>query len=201
MGQEQSLNTINRGSNYTLCDAACEREKKIEQLKNTYDRAIRDDMKDSEEVRQARKQYFTFKYGPGGYNVRERETLENVANKNAEKLKMKHDDLVHEINEQQAIKNDNTIALKNMRELLDKIRASNNKLESELDERVSTLETSQRRIWYTNKKEDKYAWFSNILTIILRVVLFFSIIYLLYQKKYISLVIILILYLLIMHFL
>jgi Zn-dependent M32 family carboxypeptidase len=132
---------------------------------------------------------------------RKRKTLEAIASENASKLKSKHDDLVKEIKEQQSIKKNNNIALKNMRELLDNLRASNNKLESELDQRVSTLETSQRRIWYTNKKEEKYAWFSNILTILLRFVLFCSIIYLLYEKKYISLVIILFIYLLIMHFL
>lgn len=132
---------------------------------------------------------------------RKRKTLEAIAYENAAKLKSKHDDLVKEIKEQQSIKKNNNIALKNMRELLDNLRASNNKLESELDQRVSTLETSQRRIWYTNKKEEKYAWFSNILTILLRFLLFCSTIYLLYEKKYISLVIILFIYLLIMHFL
>lgn len=133
--------------------------------------------------------------------LQERRTMEKVAAENAAKLKTKHNALVKEIKEQQLIKQDNEIALKNMRELLDKLRVSNNKLESELDQHVKSLETSQRKIWYTNKREEKYAWFSNLLTIIVRIVLFFSIIYLLYQKKYISLVVILVIYLLIMHFL
>ena len=55
MGQTPSQPTIQQ------CDAECQRQKKLTNLKDAYDNATNDETKDSAEVRQARKHYFTFK--------------------------------------------------------------------------------------------------------------------------------------------
>ena len=183
------------------CDAECQRQRKLDQLKDTYDTAMSDETKDSAEVRQARKQYFTFKLGDAGYMNKEKDTLEKIADKHTAKLANTHDNIIHQLKEQKQIEHDNKIAIKNMHELLDKFKASNNKLENGLDKQESTLETSRRMVWYTNQKVDKYRWYDNLLTTILRIMLAVAIIFFLYDKKYYSLAIVLISYLLIMHFL
>lgn len=195
MGQTPSQPTIQQ------CDAECQRQKKLTNLKDAYDNATNDETKDSAEVRQARKHYFTFKLGDAGYMNKEKETLIKIADKHTAKLANTHDNIIHQLKEQKQIKHDNNIAIKNMHELLDKFKTSNNKIENGLDKQESTLETSRRMVWYTNQKVDRYRSYDNLLTLLLRIMLAVAIIFFLYDTKYISLAIVLITYLLIMHFL
>lgn len=127
--------------------------------------------------------------------------LEESADKHIQNLRSVHDNLINDITEQKHIQHDNEIALKNMRKLLDKLYTSNQKMISNLDRQESTLETSRRKVWYTNQSLDKYRYYSNIITTILRIMLCMAIIFFLYDRKYGSLTIVIITYLLIMHFL
>jgi chromosome segregation ATPase len=194
MGQQPSQPIIQ-------CDAECERQKRINQLKSTYTTSVKDETKDSAEVRQARKQYYTYAFGEGKYDALESEALAKVADANIKNLKQKHDELIDEIDEEKANLRSNKIALKNMQELLDKYRASNNKIVSSLDKQEATLETARRDVWYTNQRMDRLNSYGNIINIILRVMLIIAIIFFIYDKKFTSLGIVILVYLLIMHFL
>ena len=55
MGNQSSLL-----SQPVQCDAACERDKRIIELKAAYQSATKDETKDTDEVRLARKQYYTY---------------------------------------------------------------------------------------------------------------------------------------------
>ena len=183
------------------CDAECQRQKRLTQLKETYNSSVQDETQDSAEVRQARKQYFTFKLGDAGYMNKERETLEKIADKHTGKLQNIHDRFIHDIKEQKEIENDNKISIKNMRELLDKFQSSNKKIMNGLDDQETVLETSRRMVWYTNQKVGRYRSFDSLIATILKLMLLIAITFFLYDQKYISLALVIIFYLLIMHFL
>lgn len=183
------------------CDAECQRQKRLAQLKDTYDDAVRDETRDSEEVRQARKQYYKYDLGDQGYYDMESKTLANIADKHNDKLANKHASLMKEIKEQKQIMKDNRIAIKNMDELLGKYRRSNLKIEDELDKQEDILETSRRMVWYTNQRMDKVEYYEHYINLVVRFLLLVAIVFFIYDKKYSSLGIIIILYLLIMHFL
>ena len=183
------------------CDAECQREKRLAQLKDTYDDAVRDETRDSAEVRQARKQYYKYDLGDQGYYDMESKTLAKIADKHNSKLADKHATLLKEIKEQKQIQKDNNIALKNMDELLRKFKVSNLKIEDELGKQENTLETARRMVWYTNQRMDKVDFYEHYISIVVKVLLFIAIIFFLYDKKYGSLAVVIIFYLLIMHFL
>lgn len=183
------------------CDAECQRQKRLAQLKDTYNTAVQDETHDTAEVRQARKQYFTFKLGDAGYMKKERDTLEKIADKHTSKLQNVHNRFVDDIREEKQIEKDNKIAVKNIRELLDNLRSSNKKFMDGMDHQESVLETSRRMVWYTNQKVERYRSFDNVIAIILKIMLAVAIIFFLYDHKYVSLAVVIILYLLIMHFL
>ncbi len=183
------------------CDAECQRQKRLAQLKDTYDDAVRDETRDSEEVRQARKQYYKYDLGDQGYYDMESKTLANIADKHNDKLANKHASLMKEIKEQKQIMKDNRIAIKNMDELLGKYRRSNLKIEDELDKQEDILETSRRMVWYTNQRMEKVEYYEHYISLVVRFLHLVAIVFFLYDKKYGSLGIIIILYLLIMHLL
>lgn len=183
------------------CDAECQRQKRLTQLKDKYDDAVADETKDTEEVRQARKQYYKYDLGDQGYYDMESKTLSKIADKHIEKIKEKHDDIKKEIHEQKHIMKDNKIAIKNMDELLRKYRISNVKIEDELDKQQDVLETSRRMVWYTNQKMDKIEFYEHYIRIVVKILLTIAIIFFLYDKKYGSLTVVIVFYLLIMHFL
>jgi hypothetical protein len=127
--------------------------------------------------------------------------LKMTAEKHAQKLQHEYDTMMNDIKEQRDINNDNNIAIKNMDELLDKVRSSNKKIINGLDKQESTLETSNRMVWYTNQSLDKYKTYDYIVSIILNIFLIIAIISFMYHKKYSQLAIVVIVYLLIKQFL
>lgn len=183
------------------CDAECQRQKRLTQLKDTYDDAVQDKTKDTAEVRQARKQYYKYDLGDQGYYDKESKTLSNIADKHIEKIAEKHHNLKKEIHEQKNIMKDNRIAIKNMDELLRKYKTSNLKIEDGLDKQEDTLETARRMVWYTNQRMDKVEYYEYFISLIVKMLLVIAIIFFLYDKKYGSLTVVIVFYLLIMHFL
>jgi hypothetical protein len=183
------------------CDAECERQKELSRLKGTYDIALRDEIIDTDEVRQARKHYYTYKLGEAGYLNKETEVLEKVVYSNIDELYTKYDELVNEFMEQERIKADNKIALSNMQDLLDKYKASNTKIKSSLDKQEDILETSRRKVWYTTQKNDKVDYYEKYIHLLMQLLLVIAIIYFLYKKRHNSLGLVITSYLLIMHFL
>ena len=67
------------------CDAECEREKRIIELKSAYQTATKDETKDTDEVRLARKQYYTYTYGQNAFDGLEEKALGKVADANIKK--------------------------------------------------------------------------------------------------------------------
>lgn len=185
---------------YYPCDAECERQKTLTQLKDLYNNAVMDEYIDSYEARQARKEYLTYKLGEEGYYEMEEKTLENIADKHVIKLAEIYEKIVEEIEEQEKIARDNIIAIKNMEELLEKYRISNVKIMDGLDKQEQTLETAERKVWYTNQRMDKVDFYEKYLTLVLKLLLVLAIVFCLYDRKYGSLTVIIIFYLLIMHF-
>lgn len=183
------------------CDAECQRQKRLTQLKDTYDDAIADETKDTEEARQARKQYYKYELGDQGYYDKESKILSNIADKENERFMEIHSKIIKEIKEHEQIMRDNKIAIKNMDELLGKYRKSNLKIEDGLDKQEDVLETSRRKVWYTNQRMDKVEFYEHYITLIVKFLLVIAIIFFLYDRKYGSLTVVIVFYLLIMHFL
>jgi|TARA_B110001469_G_C9648167_1_gene329011 hypothetical protein len=128
-------------------------------------------------------------------------TIKMVAEKHATKLQHEYLAIMNDIKNQRDSNNDNNISIKNMNELLDKVRTSNKKIMNGLDNQERTLETSNRLIWYTNQSLDKYKTYDYVVSIILNIFMVIAIISFMYHKKYRQLVIIIVFYLLIKQFL
>jgi len=174
------------------CDAECERQKRIKALKSAYQTAMSDETRDSDEVRLARKQYFTYTYGQGAYDSMEGKALTKVADANIVKLQKKHDALQSEIKEQEANNKSYKIALKNMDELLKKYQGSNTTIEDTLDKQEDILETSRRNVWYTNQRLDRVEYYGYFIGMVLNLMLLIAVIFFMYDKKYTSLVVVLV---------
>ena len=183
------------------CDAECERQKRLTQLKDTYDDSVRDETKDTQQVRQARKEYYKYKLGEQGYYDKESKILSDIADRDNERFIEIHSKIIKEIKEHQQIMNDNKIAIRNMDELLEKYRKSNLKIEDGLDKQEDVLETSRRKVWYTNQRMDKVEYYEYFISLIIKILLVIAIIFFLYDRKYGSLTVVIVFYLLIMHFL
>lgn len=182
------------------CDAECQRQKRIIELKSAYQTAMQDETKDSDEVRLARKQYYTYTYGVNAFDGLEEKALSKTADANIQKLQKKHDELIKEIKEQKVNNKSYSIALKNMDELLSKYQASNNTILSSLDNQEDTLETSRRNVWYTNQRIDRLDYYGYFISMVLNILLLIAIVFFMYDKKYVSLVVVLVCAILISRF-
>ena len=174
------------------CDAECQRQKRIIELKSAYQTAMKDETKDSDEVRLARKQYYTYTYGQNAFDGLEEKALSKTADANIQKLQTKHDELIKEIKEQKVNNKSYSIALKNMDELLSKYQTSNNTILSSLDKQEETLETSRRNVWYTNQRIDRLDYYGYFISMVLNILLLISIVFFMYDKKYVSLIVVIV---------
>jgi hemerythrin len=172
------------------CDAECQRQKRIIELKSAYQTAMQDETKDSDEVRLARKQYYTYTYGQNAFDGLEEKALSKTADANIQKLQTKHDELIKEIKEQKVNNKSYSIALKNMDELLSKYQTSNNTILSSLDKQEDTLETSRRNVWYTNQRIDRLDYYGYFISMVLNILLLIAIVFFMYDKKYVSLIVV-----------
>lgn len=189
MGNQASLL---QGQQPIQCDAECQRQKRIIELKSAYQTAMQDETKDSDEVRLARKQYYTYTYGENAFDGLEEKALSKTANANIQKLQSKHDDLIKEIKEQKVNNKSYSIALKKMDELLSKYNASNNTILSSLDNQEDILETSRRNVWYTNQRINQLGYYGYFISMVLNILLFIAIIFFMYDRKYISLIVVIV---------
>lgn len=174
------------------CDAECQRQKRIIELKSAYQTAMQDETKDSDEVRLARKQYYTYTYGQNAFDGLEEKALSKTVDANIQKLQTKHDELIKEIKEQKVNNKSYSIALKNMDELLSKYQTSNNTILSSLDKQEETLETSRRNVWYTNQRIDRLDYYGYFISMVLNILLLIAIVFFMYDKKYVSLVVVIV---------
>lgn len=174
------------------CDAECQRQKRIIELKSAYQTAMQDETKDSDEVRLARKQYYTYTFGQNAFDGLEEKALSKTADANIQKLQTKHDELIKEIKEQKVNNKSYSIALKNMDELLSKYQTSNNTILSSLDKQEETLETSRRNVWYTNQRIDRLDYYGYFISMVLNILLLIAIVFFMYDKKYVSLIVVIV---------
>lgn len=184
----------------SACGPNCQRERKIQELKQAYDQALKNDKNEGKSLNEARKNYFTYAFGEKYYQEKEREILSKVADDHIKKLNTKHNNLVSEIKRQKKQKVDNEIAFDRMEQLQTKYVTSNDKLLNTMDNREAVVETSQRKVYYTTQKMDRLQFYQKLVSIFLKILLFVSFFYFIYKKKYVSLVIILVYYLLMRHF-
>lgn len=184
----------------SACGPNCQKERKIQELKQAYDQALKNDKNEGKSLNDARKNYFTYAFGEKYYQEKEREILSKVADDHIKKLNTKHNNLVSEIKRQKKQKVDNEIAFDRMEQLQTKYVTSNDKLLNTMDNREAVVETSQRKVYYTTQKMDRLQFYQKLVSIFLKILLFVSFFYFIYKKKYVSLVIILVYYLLMRHF-
>ena len=79
-----------------------------------------------------------------------------------------------------------------MDELLSKYQTSNNTILSSLDKQEDTLETSQRNVWYTNQRIDRLDYYGYFISMVLNILLLISIVFFIYDKKYVSLIVVIV---------
>lgn len=197
----RSLNsTLEQLNAISACGPNCQRERKIRDLKQSYQNALQNNENKGDSLKEARKNYFTYAFGEGYYNDEERKLLEKEADEHVDKLKIKHKTLLDDVKDQQNEKSENEIAIKRMKQLHNKYDISNDDMLNAMDNKEAVVETSQRQVYYTMQKLDKINFYHKIVSLILKLLLFFSLFYFIYSKKYVSLIIIIVSYLLIRHF-
>lgn len=194
--------TLEQMNKITNCGPECQKKKKTDELKLAYEQALINDenSKTGEAVRDARKQYFTYAFGKSYYNSNESQRLQKESDTHIQRFQKAHDFLKNEINKEVKEKKENKMAIHRMRELLNKYNTKNEELINSMDNKENVLETAQRRVFYTAQKLGWWEYYGYIFEYILRVLLFLTIIYFMYVKKYLSLAVIIVVYLLMRHF-
>ena len=201
MQTTQLLNqTLEQIAQVNACDATCQRNLKIAELKNTFEQAKGMKNNAGDNLRNARKNYYTYALGEKYYTEEEQKILEKQAEDHVKNLTKKHNALEREIKEEESQQKENDIAIHNMHELLDKYNISNEEILDNLDGQESVLETSRRKIYYTNKRlgfVNSIYWY---ISWIVRILLIYAIYHYMKEKKYFFLIFVIVSYLLILQF-
>lgn len=201
METTQLLNqTLEQIAQVNACDTNCQRNLKIAELKNTFEQAKGMKNNAGDNLRNARKNYYTYAFGEKYYTEEEEKILEKTAENHIKKIKETHNTLKKQIKEEEAEKKENDIALHNMHELLDKFNISNEEILDNVDDQERVLETSQRKIYYTNKRLDFVNSIYWYISWIIRILLIYAIYHYMKEKKYFFLIFVIVSYLLILQF-
>lgn len=201
METTQLLNqTLEQIAQANACDTNCQRNLKITELKNTFEQAKSMKNNAGENLRNARKNYYTYAFGEKYYTEEEQKILEKTAENHIKKIKETHNTLKKQIKEEEAEKKENDIALHNMHELLNKYNISNEEILDNVDDQERVLETSQRKVYYTNKRLDFVNSIYWYISWIIRILLIYAIYHYMKEKKYFFLIFVIVSYLLILHF-
>jgi hypothetical protein len=193
--------TLEQVAQINACDSECQRNIKIGELRNKYEEAKTSKEDSKENLDESRKNYYTYAYGQSYFIDEETKLLDKVSDDHIEKLKLQRDKISMKIANEEEQKHDNEIAVRNMNELLEKYNLSNDKMINSMDDKERVLETSRRKIFYTDTHlgtVEDYEWYASW---VIRILLIIAIIQFIYKKKYSFLLIVLVAYLLIVHLL
>lgn len=193
--------TLEQVAQMNACDSECQRNIKIKELRNKYEEAKTMRGDSTENLDETRKNYYTYAYGQSYFMDEETKLLDKVSDEHIEKLKLQRDNMVMKVDNEKEQKRDNEIALQNMQELLQKYNISNDKMIDSMDDKERVLETSRRKIFYTDTHLSKVEYYEWYVSWVIRILLVVAIIQFIYKTKYTFLLFVLVAYLLIVHLL
>jgi hypothetical protein len=164
------------------CDADCQREKTINELKAKLENAESNLNLADPQFQMAKRNYYTYIAGESGYN----EMMEKEVNKQAvlmiESLKTSFQDDINKIKSELQSYNALLINFRNVNDLYKKYRLENKMMYKELKEDANDILTDQRKTYYEDQRNESlngyYYYFLWIIYIIVFVCLIvFSLIY------------------------
>lgn len=182
--EENSLNKfINLANSVVTCGPSCQRQKKIDELKNKYETAKSNYDNGEQIVNNAEKAYLVYANGDVYYYNMLRQRNEKIAKENIDK---KEKNYIEKIDELKAKDNELNILKKNKK----KLNEYNNLLKKKYDEIINKIEdfnkvvyTSDRKAYYENEELNSIKSKNNTYFIIYFVIFSILCIYILLIKK------------------
>jgi hypothetical protein len=186
MNNRYDLNSFNsfldQATKAVSCDANCQREKTINELKAKLENAESNLNLANPLFQVAKRNYYTYLVGEGEYN----EMIEQEANKQADKmiesLKINFQDEINKIKSELQSYNALLINFRNVNDLYKKYQLENKTMYKELKEDANNILTNQRKTYYEDQRNESlnsyYYYFLLVIYIIVFICLIsFSLIY------------------------
>ena len=156
-------NLMTQMNNLIRCGPTCQRNNKIDELKKKYEAAQEEVQGGPEQLKDARKNYFSYAYGDSYYHDYENRQNLAKAKEVKEKIRQEFQDESEQVRE---IKSNNRAlesSKKNLNRLLNKYLASNEKMELKIGERIGRVKTSDRKVFYENNEIEAIMYYNTIL--------------------------------------
>jgi hypothetical protein len=167
MSSSDTTNNINdiltKLNNKISCDSSCQRQKKIDDLKNKWMNAEQRGANSEEEIEQAKMNYYLYAGGENAYNeVKNSEYAQSASDYSS--------DATNEMNQLQYEMNDsldryvyNTEHVQSLNELYEIKVKKNGEIENKIDEYNKITFTSQRKIVYENHDMNRIQTYHKII--------------------------------------
>lgn len=135
-----------------MCGPECQKQKKLNELKDAMDAAkkVQDDAPYN--LEQATKNYYSYKDGEVGYINHQRQAYTKAAKDEVEQMKADFTGQSQTVNQQIERSAALEVYIQNMNDLLNQYITKNQRLTKDIDHIRSTLQTSDRKAFYLSQK-------------------------------------------------
>lgn len=167
------------------CGPDCQREKTAAELKNKYNAAQSNLILAEPQYQAAKRNYYTYVSGQGGYN----EMVEKELNKTADNMIIKFNEITDEeiakIKSQIQIYDGLVLNFRNVVDLFKKYRIENNELFKELKNETNDILTNNRKTYYEDQENERLNsfYYYILLVIYIIVVICFIVFSLIYPSQ------------------
>ena len=159
MSQDEMQQTMVHLNDLLTCDPACQRRKKVDELRETWKAAQYTEKNAPTKTAEAEKNYWVFDKGIMAYNNMLLDRYRKKGQANLAESTQKHDAFVKEMKVLIDDYTAETKALARLRELL-KVRLDENKaLKQAIDSDIKQVATNDRRVVYSNWSKD---WLNDV---------------------------------------
>lgn len=185
LSSEQLNGMIEMVNKDVMCDATCQREKKLEDLYNKMLKAEKNLEDAPNNLANARRSYYIFKDGENNYNNTQQSKLRSDAILDLKKVKEEFDKRVDRtqtmVDEYEAM----LVYTENMDELLNTQITKNQRLSKDIDNIKTKIFTNDRRYHYFDESVEWQTYLNNIISFTFWVLIVYYIAYfLLYKGNY-----------------
>ena len=153
--------------NNTVCDAECQREKKLKTLEEKYQKSLYNYKNAPEKLKDAKKNYIIYKDGDVYYQeLYERELtkkIDGTVQKLFQENKTKVDNMENDIND---FKQKYLLYKNHLNNYLSEIDNNNKVFEKKLYDVTTEKELDARKSYYENKETEHITWYSKFFTVI-----------------------------------
>ena len=176
---------ISKLNQQKFCGPTCQKEKKEEELRNTYLKAERNIKNGENNLEDARKNYYEYAFGKSEYNKYQKEELTKKANKILDIFSKKYNTELNQLKNELKDNEDKNKYIKYLEDLLNKYNSSNKKYNKSINKEIDGTNLAHRKVFYeTNRYEYPIEVANVILYYYMRLTLFFYAFAMIYHGLY-----------------